>query len=342
MIKYADTIRFLLTEFSTGIYTVAAMSRLTFEKGIKTKSGKPKSSEAMKKILKNLFYAGYTKNKLSDKIIKGRHTPLVDEEIIYKNIEIINKNKKVIVITGDDLYSLRGTLLCTNCHQYRSASTPHGNGGHYQKYHCSRSTCTQKVTGRKVVSGDVDVIHKEFRELLEAKRPLNAGITRLYKNLVLRAWNDEYGEALKNARQINHDIELHKELRFSTNEKFIADKITDKDRDEQLKRIDEKIEILEQEKVEMDSYVKEKEQIVDDSMTFIKTPDIFWNQANTRSRQAIQKLLFPSGITYDFETGFGTTKQIDSYLLLEEISKNNDEKSALVAASGLEPLTPGL
>jgi site-specific DNA recombinase len=340
--EYADTIAYLLVEFSTGIYSVAAISRMAFEKGVKTKSGKPKSHEAMKKILKNLFYAGYTKNKLSVKIIRGRHTPLVDEEVIYKNIEILNKNKKTVVIEGDDLYSLRGTLLCTNCHKFLSASTPHGNGGHYQKYHCSRTTCTQKITGRKIVSGDVDVVHREFRELLEAKRPLNVGIARLYKVLVLKAWNDEYGKALESASQINRDIEVHRELKHATTKKFIADKITEQDRDEQIKRLDEKIEILEQEKVEMDSYVKEKEQIVDDSMTFIKTPDIFWNQAGTRSRQAIQKLLFPSGIPYDFETGFGTTKQIDSYLLLEEISKNDDEKSAMVAASGLEPLTFGL
>lgn len=94
--------------------------------------------------------------------------------------------------------------------------------------------CTRKITSKKS-SGDVDVIHKEFRELLESKRPLNAGITRLYKNLVLRAWNDEYGVALKNASQINHDIEVHKELRFATNEKFISDKITEQDRDEQLR-----------------------------------------------------------------------------------------------------------
>jgi hypothetical protein len=92
----------------------------------------------------------------------------------------------------------------------------------------------------------------------------------------------------------------------------------------------------------MDSYVKEKERIVDDAMSFIKTPDIFWNRASTRSRQAIQRLLFPSGIPYDFETGFGTIKQIDSYLLLDKISGKNAENTVMVAASGLEPLTSGL
>jgi hypothetical protein len=77
-------------------------------------------------------------------------------------------------------------------------------------------------------------------------------------------------------------------------------------------------------------------------MSFIKTPDVFWNRASTRSRQAIQKLLFPSGIPYDFETGFGTSEMIDSYLLIAKISDKSVKNSDLVAASGLEPLTPGL
>lgn len=96
------------------------------------------------------------------------------------------------------------------------------------------------------------------------------------------------------------------------------------------------------EKVEIDQYVNEKEQVVDEAMEFINAPDTFWNQANTKSRPAIQALLFPAGIQYDFITGFGTAEQINSYLLLKKISSKDAKNSELVAASGFEPLTPGL
>ncbi len=338
---FGPKVQDVLNKFATGLYSVTDISRYAFTIGIKTKSDKPKSYEAMKKLLKNFFYAGYTKNKLSDKVVKGRHTPLVDEEIIYKNIDIIDKNKKVIIIKGDDLYSLRGTLLCTNCGNKLTASAPRGRSRNYSLYQCGRKTCTRAITGKKA-SADVDNVHKQFRELLEARRPLNKGIARLYKSLVMKAWNDEYGKALETATQVNREIESYKELRFATNEKFIADKITEQDKEEQLRRLDEKIETLEQEKIEMDSYVKEKEQVVDEAMSFIQTPDTFWNRASTRSRRAIQSLLFPSGIPYDFETGFGTTEDIDSYLLLNKITEKKAKKDDLVATSGLEPLTPGL
>jgi hypothetical protein len=76
-------------------------------------------------------------------------------------------------------------------------------------------------------------------------------------------------------------------------------------------------------------------------MSFIRTPDIFWNRANTKIKQDIQMLLFPNGIAYDFETGFGTTEKIKSYLLIEDLMKNYDEKTDLVTSRGIEPRLPG-
>lgn len=331
--KLAPKITDIITKFSTGTYNIAGMRKYAFEIGVMTSSGKQKSHSQMERIVTNPFYCGLTKNKLSEKVIKGRHTPLVTEEVIQKNQNIINKDKKAIVLHGNDLFPLRGTILCTNCKKSLTASISKGNGGQYQLYHCSRPTCTKVKTKRNRVSADVDVVHKEFRELLEARRPLNKGIARLYKALLLKAWNDEYGKSVENLTLINREIERYKELKFSTTQKFIADKIKEEDRDEQLKRIDAKLDILEDERVEVDHYVKIREQIVDDAMSFITTPDIFWNRASTRSRQAIQKLLFPAGIPYDFETGFGTTEQIDSYLLLQKIASEEANNFYLVGSA---------
>ena len=56
----------------------------------------------------------------------------------------------------------------------------------------------------------------------------------------------------------------------------------------------------------------------------------------------IQQLLFPNGIPYDFETGFGTAHQIESYLLIKKIADKSAKYSNLVAATGIEPVTLGL
>jgi hypothetical protein len=68
---------------------------------------------------------------------------------VFKIIEILSGQTKHTVIRGDDLYPLRGSLLCSNCKKKLNASAPRGNGGYYKQYHCGRKTCTKKATGKK-------------------------------------------------------------------------------------------------------------------------------------------------------------------------------------------------
>ena len=68
----------------------------------------------------------------------------------------------------------------------------------------------------------------------------------------------------------------------------------------------------------------------------------FWNKAPLQIQKAVQHTLFPHGLAYGFEKGFGTIELNESYLLLQKIASEDASDSIVVAASGLEPLTPGL
>lgn len=56
----------------------------------------------------------------------------------------------------------------------------------------------------------------------------------------------------------------------------------------------------------------------------------------------IQLLLFPNGVAYDLETGYGTFEKLDSYLLLQKMTDKSVKVSDLVAATGIEPVTSSL
>jgi len=226
--KFAPIITDVLLKFSTGTYSQAEIARYAFDKGVQTKSGRPKSVDAMKKILQNLIYAGYTRNKLSPKINKGRHKALVNEEVIHKNIDLISGSKKAYVLRGDDIFPLRGTLLCSNCGHNLTASQSRGRGGLYPLYHCNQPTCKKKITGKKA-SADADIAHKDFREAL-TKLPSLDGISKLYRRVMVSAWNDEYGKAVENAEHIHSEITNYRQLRQGVIEKFALDKITEEER----------------------------------------------------------------------------------------------------------------
>ncbi len=339
--KWGDIIAEILTRFSTGLYTPTDISEYAFGKGIQTRFGNPKASDQWKKtILKNMIYAGFTGSKLTDKLTRGKHDPLVSEDIIRKNIEILDGTTTTYDLHGDDLYPLVGTLLCSNCHLALRASAPKGNGGYYSSYACGRKTCAKKITGKRA-SQDSDIVHKHFRELLEAQKPLDR-VAKLHKEILLRSWNFEYGNALDNAKRVNREIERNKDLRFKTNSKFIEDKITEEDKTAQIANIDRELAELNKEKANADQYVAEKEQIVDDGMSFITEPDLFWNRADKQVRQAIQQLLFPKGLVYDFETGFGTIDLNENYLLIHEIATKKLENAGQVCTFELEPALVGI
>ncbi len=337
--KFAPIITDLLIKFSEGGYNYTDISRYAFSKGLITKSGKAKSTEAIKDILRNYFYAGYTVNKLARQPVKGRHEALVPLEIIQKNRAIIDGIVYNYSLQGDDLFPLRGTLLCTNCNKYMTASSPRGRSGQgFPSYHCSRPTCTKKVTGKRA-SQSTTIVHEDFRQLLKALKPLDDGIAKLYKNIILRVWNDQFGKTLESIRDLEIRIAREELYKTKINKKFIEDKISEEEKDLQTAATTAKLTNLQADLEELNKYKNQNESIIDNAMEFISDPEIFWNNSPTPVKKMIQKFIAPDGLPYDYETGFGTAIQLESYLLIQRIAQKGDPEISLVAPTGLEPVT---
>lgn len=333
----------VLTMFSTGTYSRRDMAEYAFDKGISSKSGNRKTDDQMKAMLTNWIYAGLTHNRLSDKKpAKGRHDALVKEEVIEKNINILFGNQISYVKRGDDLFPLRkGTILCSVCTNPLTGGTPKGNGGRYTSYYCNKKTCTKKLTGRKSVSASTDRVHADFRDLLDNMKPLSE-IEPLFKRVVVQSWNKAYKTALDGSKTLSSELYRYKELRQKAMEDWAEGKISDPDKEMKCDHLDSKIEEIEDDMARNEKYLLDKQKVIDNAMEFIADPKLFWNRANLQVKKAVQTLLFPTGIVYDFETGFGTAPKLKTSLLMEEISQKIDKNVSLVAVTGIEPVTSGL
>lgn len=71
-------------------------------------------------------------------------------------------------------------------------------------------------------------------------------------------------------------------------------------------------------------------------------PSEFWNRAPIQIQKRVQRAIFPEGLSYDFQKGFGTVKVNESYQLIKEIALAGDENPILVAATRIELVTSGL
>lgn len=333
-------VKTFLEAFSTGQYTVRQATDLAYEMNIRGKRGNKRTWQTTDSMLRNPIYAGYIESKYTNgQRYTGLHKGLISSTIFEKNQRILNSKNRVIVRADEKDYPLRRDFLkCAYCDRFVTASAPRGNGGRYPRYSCT--TCRVSVV-KKPVSKSSEEIHKEFKDILSHIR-YNEGRLKLFKQIVLARWLEEYDDALKSAHQLNLEADKLRNERSSVLRKFAKDEINYQEKKEMVEVIDKEIADIEDKKIEADYNADQREKIVDNAVLLMNDPSEFWNRAPIQIQKRLQRIIFPQGLAYDFEKGFGTIKLNSSYLLLKKIPHQNDEELSVVAATRIELVTLGL
>ncbi len=337
----AAKLTMFLETFSTGQYTVKQAADLAYELGIRNGRGAKRTWQTVENTIKNPIYAGFIQSKYTyGNRYVGLHQPLITEATFNKNQRILAGKQKGFTRGDENDYPLRRDFLrCIHCLKFVTASAPKGASGiKYPRYGCIY--CKTAVIGKKV-SKSSEQVHKEFREILSRIR-YKENHLKVFKRIVLQRWCDEYDDALKAVYQVNKELDALKTERAKVNRKFARDEYSFAEKQELISDIDAEIANFMKKKVEADEYADQKEQIVDNAMLFMNDPSEFWNRAPLQIQKAVQHTLFPYGLAYDFENGFGTIELNESYLLLQKIAPEDANDSIVVAATGLEPVTFGL
>lgn len=338
--EMASIMQEFLESFSTGQYTVKQAADLAYEMNIRSKTGKRRTWQTVKNTLLNPIYAGYIESKYTNgKRYVGLHKALISDEVFEKNRRIILGKRVIQTKSNEDDYPLRRDFLrCAYCDKFVTGSAPRGNGGRYPRYSCS--SCRASVVKKPVGKATEDV-HQEFVDLLSRIR-YKDGHIKLFKQVVLTRWCDEYDQALQAAHQINIEIDGLQKERSEVIRKFTRNQLSYEDKEAVVKDIDNEIGDLRDKKIEADLQADQREKIVDLAGLFLQSPSEFWNRAPLQIRKRVQRTIFPNGLAYDFEKGFGTIELNNSYLLINKITPKGDLNHIVVAPTGIEPVTLGL
>lgn len=115
----------------------------------------------LNKILQNIFYCGYIKHSLlGDEIIKGKHEPLIDEDIFNKVNGLSNAGYEHREVT--DEFPLKRHVVCSDCGGYLTGYTMKARGGNY--YKCNKKGCKSNHS--------TDKMHQKYTELLNGYKIL--------------------------------------------------------------------------------------------------------------------------------------------------------------------------
>ena len=318
----APHITFAFNEYAKGIYSKVQIARKLRRRGLKTKTGKKVWPQFIDKILRNKFHAGIMVSEKWNEERQGVHQPLIDMETFTK-VQLILHGKSVAAIPRTKCrpeYPLRGFIKCPVCLNPLTASQSIGHGGKYRYYHCYSKP-------RHGSSYSKEKVETEFMDYLHSIIP-NESRLKLFKEVVIDVWETKKKEAGINIKRTEEEI-----LKLEEKRKKIIDSIVEKEISKEegrllLDEIQEKLELLNLEKSEMNDDKFNVRTAVDKCVEALKNSYKFWlNLESVEQKQRFQKLIFPDGVIYE-NPGFRTSQM---GLLFKLIPNTGGEKTSLVS-----------
>ncbi len=338
-------VRRFFNEYLSGKYTQSDAGKVAKLCGIDI------SRSAAIVMLNNVTYAGYIRNKLTDnKLIKGLHfensiISLVD----YDKIQLILSGRRrsfAVPITKDNKFPLKKFIKCSNCLLPLTGSGSKGRTKYYEAYHCPR--CTKKRDGVTVRIGK-EVAHQKFEALLADLVPTEWALA-VFKEIVVRKWNEEFKEVKVRRRIIDDELKKIEDRKQRLTDMWLDNRIEDdKLFNEQNARLSDAKSTLELERTALRTDEVDKESIIDKSIHFIAHAHEIWRDADGDDKLRFQKMVFQSGIVLLPSMKFGIRQISPIYQEITSIESNKKELSInessknirLVHPTGFEPTTFG-
>ncbi len=303
------------------------------------------TAKRLSDLFRNVFYCGLlSHNQLDGKVIKGRHPALVDRETFLQANEVLKIKRPEFKLTPEDeALPLRRFVTCGSCGTTMTAYEVKKKRIHY--YKCNKVGCK---TNRSAMA-----MHEQFKALLnmyqikpEYKAPLKLAI----KDVI----NELQTASSQSAKPLKDNLAALKKKLEALEERYV---IGDLEKDLYLRyssKYRDEIRELEQEISGMVVNLSNLDHLLDKTLSVASEMQFLWQNGDFRTKQKLQKTIFPTGIAYDKVLGHYRTPKVN---VIFELSRSlsgaigheksgtlssGEVRSALVAGTGLEPATFGL
>ena len=315
-----------LQEFALGLHNQASFAARLDALGLAKVRGRKTSLQFANLLLSEeriRFYGGELFNPWTAEYVTAAHTPMLTraETLYLLTYRKLGRPPRVRV-KADDIFPLRGgTVLCGDCGHRLTASTPRGNGGRYHYYHCYNKACAR--CGHSIAKRDLEAA---FVAKLAEIAPTPA-FSKAFKEAVLEEWERlaKNGRAIRATRE--KQLKRLKERKKAIFDRYEEGTYTKAEFVERRKLIENDILALTVDRNEIHMDQVNYEEALEIAMTFLENIGTHWQRQPTHLQRRFQKLVYPEGVPYTPENGFGTAK----LGLIFELNQNFDgQKSTLV------------
>ena len=253
----------------------------------------------LNKILHNPFYCGYIQHNLlgctadgEPIIIKGNQERLI-EESLYNKIQ--NQSRAGYEHQEEtDNFPLKRHVKCADCGGYLTGYTVKARGRDY--YKCNKKGCKSNHSTEK--------LHQKYVTILNGYAIPNAFIPILSKVLkkVFSNYNENKSDAKKHFKK--SETETLKQI-DDLQVRYGLGNINEEIYRKTLAHLNNHLGEIRRGLEESSQNLSNEQKFIDSVIATSCKLGALWNEANFSMRQALQKLVFPSGIIYD--------KNLDDY-----------------------------
>ena len=294
--------------------------------GFKTDKGNPVPAQTFTKLIRNPIYKGMIYLPEWGLKAKGSFQPIVTEEL-FDRVQAKLNGKPITIDARHRLnpdFPLRVFVSCVHCGTPLTGSFAKKKYGYYW---CRNRSCRRVKISK-------NQLERDFIRLLERVQ-VKPEYLALFTEVVRDVWqkrNETVQEQTKNLKNRIDALKQRKNLIFDA---LIEKKINQQTYEEQIQRVDEEL-VFAQMSLN-DSQLDELE--VEAALAFaehaLTKTAVFWFDSNVEQKQKFQRMIFPEGIRYSIEEGFGTGVTSELFNQIDEICS---EKSRLASPMGFEPM----
>lgn len=283
-------IKKLFEDFATGMYRQTDLLKYLKENGIKI------SANSLCELLRKPIYCGYLVNKkYSDKPVKAKFEPIIDEQTFYAVQAVLKGNKSQAVphLRQNPIFPLKQFVTCPYCNQPLTGDTPHGRKGQkYYYYRCYNKDCIARFNIPK------EKLENKFVEYLSKIKP-ERSLLKLFKVIMKDVYDKSTQEARKSYETLNRQLETVSNNKSKLLDLLIAEKISSDDykmKSEQYEDIEADL----KSKIAINNIPKNDfNECLEYACNILDNLDTFWLNSKIDIKERLQKIIFPKGLKYE-------------------------------------------
>lgn len=318
--------------FAGGNYSADEVRKKIFGVGKDAKISK----QTFLNILRNPTYAGkivvpaFGKDK--SYLVDGVHPPIIAMHTFIRNIEILNRNKKIVISKEREEFPLRGSLKCPICAKPLTASSSRSrNQSLHHYYHC------QKGCSYRQKASLVNQVFEDYLDSFELTNEMYNLYNEVFKDF-MSTMNSGKKLELSNIEKEMEKITARKER---IENEYMDDKISADAYNNLLDRCESEMLRLQLRKESLTTDTKESLENLRSALLVHKTVSYLYKNADVRGKKEIIGSIFKDFLV--FEKGEYRTTQLSilASLIFNDIKGFlEDEKKKGDISVALSSLAP--